>query len=152
MCCRFLPCFCLPNFPPQKKGYLLGCPRKSVYKWFGSMGYNLLINRVYWGYNPLILTSNGTSKYSRWPFAAVEGSNLWTLPPFRTSRRQGLMMSILGLLAITWDVAPLFSTKGWWRILLETAKWKLPYEKEVCLGFGWQGWVCFLCVHRLLRA
>ncbi len=26
------------------------------------MGYNLLINGVYWGYNPL-LTSNGTSKY-----------------------------------------------------------------------------------------
>ena len=31
----------------------------------GSMGYGciLLRNGVYWGYNPLILTSNGTSKY-----------------------------------------------------------------------------------------
>ena len=30
---------------------LLGCPRK-----LGSMDYNLLINGIYWGYNPLILT------------------------------------------------------------------------------------------------
>ena len=31
---------------------LLGCPRKFS-KWLGSMGYNLLINGIYWGYNPL---------------------------------------------------------------------------------------------------
>ena len=26
---------------------------QEVGKWLGSMGYNLLINGVYWGYNPL---------------------------------------------------------------------------------------------------
>ena len=37
-----------------------GCPSKLYSKWLGSMGYNLLINRVYWGYNPVtnhLLTS-----------------------------------------------------------------------------------------------
>ena len=37
-----------------------GCPRKLYSKWLGSMGYNLLINGVYWGYNPVtnhLLTS-----------------------------------------------------------------------------------------------
>ena len=29
---------------------------QKVDRWLGSVGYNLLINGVYWGYNPLILT------------------------------------------------------------------------------------------------
>ena len=31
--------------------------RLEVSKWLGSMGYNLLIAGVYWGYNPLILST-----------------------------------------------------------------------------------------------
>ncbi len=37
-----------------------GCPRKWTDQWLGSMGYKLLTNGVYWGYNPLanlLLTS-----------------------------------------------------------------------------------------------
>ena len=37
----------------------MGCSTwmsQEVGKWLGSMGYNLLVNGVYWGYNLLILT------------------------------------------------------------------------------------------------
>ena len=43
------------------------------------MGYNLLVNRVHWGYNPLILTFDPNFQVclgvKRWRFPDVKGEN-----------------------------------------------------------------------------
>ena len=36
---------------------------QEVSKWLGSMGCNLLINRVYWGYNPFTNQVLGTASF-----------------------------------------------------------------------------------------
>ena len=48
---------------PQFRSFFGTCldVQLEVSKWLGSVGYNLLINGVYWGYNPLILTNLLTS-------------------------------------------------------------------------------------------
>ena len=61
---------------------MLGCPRKLVNGW--EVGYNLLVNGVYWGYNPFtnhLLTS--------WDIQVGDGTPLDLSHFAKTPKRQG---------------------------------------------------------------
>ena len=72
------------------------------------MGYNLLINRVYWGYNPLILTfdPNFQRDIQDTPFAPVDA-------PFLRSHRSQKNVSPTKKWKYTHSMAVSGSPKRW---------------------------------------